>query len=140
MQDIISDLLNSPFAIVLFAIFLIVFLILILVLTRYRTFKPNEYVIWLRRGRIRRVGIGGSVIKLPLFDEIYTIPTMLQIEYDGKRQSLLQWVKDYKSNVPEGLLETVAKIQAEKNSISDWESEMGYIKIIFETKPSQKYR
>ena len=79
------------------------------------------------------MGIGGSVIKLPSFDEIYTIPTMLQIEFDGKRQSLLQWVKDYKGNVPEELLEAAARVSIKKKADSDLESEMGWIKILFDT-------
>jgi len=78
MQDIVSDLLNSPFAIVIVAIILIVFLILILFLTRYRTFRPNEYVIWLRRGKVKRASTGGSAIVLPIFDEIIIIPTTVQ--------------------------------------------------------------
>ena len=139
MQDIVSDLLNSPFAIVIVAIILIVFLILILFLTRYKVFfKPNQYVIWLRRGRVRRASIGGSTITLPIFDEIYTIPTMLQIEFDGKRQSLLKWIQEYKEKVPEELLQAAARVSTEKKTDGNLESEMGWIKILFDTGGSHR--
>ncbi len=42
---------------------------------RYRKFKTNEYVIFLRGGKVKSAGRGGHVIKLPLIDEIIVIPT-----------------------------------------------------------------
>ena len=56
----------------------VVILIIILILTRYKTFRPNEYVIWLRRGKVKRASSGGSAIVLPVFDEIIIIPTTVQ--------------------------------------------------------------
>jgi len=43
--------------------------------SRYRKFKTNEYVIFLRGGKVKSAGRGGHVIKLPLIDEIIVIPT-----------------------------------------------------------------
>lgn len=43
--------------------------------SRYYKFKTNEYVIHLRSGKVKSAGRGGSVIKLPLVDEIVVIPT-----------------------------------------------------------------
>ena len=43
--------------------------------SRYRKFKTNEYVIFLRGGKVKSAGRGGHVIQLPLIDEIIVIPT-----------------------------------------------------------------
>ncbi|MFX0093255.1 MAG: SPFH domain-containing protein [Candidatus Hodarchaeota archaeon] len=53
-------------------------LFLIFFVSRYRKFRPNEYVIHLRQGRVLRSGTGGRVILLPLLDEVIVIPTTVQ--------------------------------------------------------------
>ncbi|MHA1820770.1 MAG: SPFH domain-containing protein [Promethearchaeota archaeon] len=59
---------------VLVALFL-VFLFFVFLVSRYNKFKTNQYVIHLRNGKIKNAGLGGSIIKLPLIDEIIVIPT-----------------------------------------------------------------
>ena len=63
---------------------------------------------------------------------------MLQIEFDGRQQSLLKWIQEYKEKVPEELLQAAARVSTEKKTDSDWESEMGWIKILFDAKASKK--
>lgn len=46
--------------------------------SRYRKYKTNEYVIWLRGGKVRKTGTGGSGFILPLIDEVISIPTTVQ--------------------------------------------------------------
>ncbi|MFX0207739.1 MAG: SPFH domain-containing protein [Candidatus Hodarchaeota archaeon] len=64
------------YAIVLF--FFITIIFVIFYISRYRKFSPNQYVIHLRNGKVFRVGIGGRLLLLPLFDEVFTIPTTIQ--------------------------------------------------------------
>ncbi|MHA1983810.1 MAG: SPFH domain-containing protein [Candidatus Hodarchaeales archaeon] len=53
-------------------------LIVVFYAARFKKFKPNEYVIWLRRGKSIRSGTGGSGFVYPLIDEIIVIPTVVQ--------------------------------------------------------------
>jgi flotillin len=54
---------------------IIFLLFLIFAATRYRKFKTNQFVIHLRRGKVRSAGLGGSLWLLPLLDEYIVIPT-----------------------------------------------------------------
>ena len=54
------------------------FLFLMFVVSRYRKFKTNEFVIYLRNGKVRRAGVGGRVFLMPLIDEVLIIPTTIQ--------------------------------------------------------------
>ncbi|MFX1535129.1 MAG: SPFH domain-containing protein [Promethearchaeota archaeon] len=53
-------------------------LFLMFYVSRYRKFRPNEYVIHLRNGRVLRSGTGGRVFLLPVLDEVIVIPTTVQ--------------------------------------------------------------
>ena len=60
---------------------LLVFLILLIIAfirSRYKIFETNVYVIHFRRGRVKKAGLGGSYIVLPIFDELAVIPTVAQ--------------------------------------------------------------
>ncbi len=64
------------YGIVIIGALLILFLLFYV--SRYRKFKPNEYVIHLRNGKVKKAGTGGRVFLYPLFDEIIVIPTTVQ--------------------------------------------------------------
>ena len=70
-------LLDNLWLIIVFA-FVLFFLFVIFYVSRYNKYKTNEYVIHFRRGKIKRAGTGGTVIKWPVFDEIIVIPTTVQ--------------------------------------------------------------
>ncbi|MCK5159688.1 MAG: hypothetical protein KAR08_11050, partial [Candidatus Heimdallarchaeota archaeon] len=53
-------------------------LFLIFLISRYRKFKTNEYVIRFRNGKIKSAGKGGRCILMPIIDEIVVIPTTTQ--------------------------------------------------------------
>ena len=55
------------------SIFAIVFMIFLA--ARYRKFKTNQFVIHLRKGKVKSAGLGGSLWLLPLIDEYVVIPT-----------------------------------------------------------------
>jgi len=60
-------------------LFLLFVLFFVFLATRYRKFRPNQYVIWLRNGKPKKKsGIGGSGFILPLIDEVVVIPTTVQ--------------------------------------------------------------
>ena len=59
-------------------IIFLVLLILAFIKSRYKIFETNVYVIHFRRGKVKRAGLGGSYIILPIFDELVTIPTTAQ--------------------------------------------------------------
>ena len=61
------------FIVICVVIFFIVFLIFLA--ARYRKFKTNQFVIHLRKGRVKSAGLGGSLWLLPLIDEYVVIPT-----------------------------------------------------------------
>jgi len=54
---------------------IIAFLFLVYMVTRYRKFKTNQFVIHLRNGKVNHAGLGGSIWLLPLIDEYIVIPT-----------------------------------------------------------------
>ncbi|MHA2094810.1 MAG: SPFH domain-containing protein, partial [Candidatus Hodarchaeales archaeon] len=56
----------------------IFFLFVMYYVSRYHKYKTNEYVIHFRRGKIKRAGTGGTVVKWPVLDEIIVIPTTVQ--------------------------------------------------------------
>ncbi|TFF95390.1 MAG: hypothetical protein EU544_02875 [Promethearchaeota archaeon] len=64
----------SVIGFIITAIF-IVFFVLIFFASRYRKYKTNQFVIHLRNGKVKHAGLGGSLIKMPLLDEIIVIPT-----------------------------------------------------------------
>ncbi len=60
-------------AMVLFSLFFLLFLV-----GRYRKFSTNVYVIHWRHGRIKYAGLGGTLYKLPLIDEVKVLPASVQ--------------------------------------------------------------
>ena len=54
---------------------IIFLMIVIFMVTRYRKFKTNQFVIHLRNGKVKHAGLGGSIWLLPLIDEYIVIPT-----------------------------------------------------------------
>jgi uncharacterized membrane protein YqiK len=79
--------LNLTEIIILVVVLFVVLLILGFVFysTRFKKFKPNEYVIWLRRGKAVRSGTGGSGFVWPLIE-----PTFI-----GEFQILKQLLQKY---------------------------------------------
>ena len=67
-------------SLILVPVVLVIILVLIIILytSRYRKFKPNEYVIWLRNGKIRKAEKGGAGFLYPLIDSIVIIPVTVQ--------------------------------------------------------------
>jgi regulator of protease activity HflC (stomatin/prohibitin superfamily) len=57
------------------AVIVVAFLFLVFMITRYRKFKTNQFVIHLRNGKVKHAGLGGSIWLLPLIDEYIVIPT-----------------------------------------------------------------
>jgi regulator of protease activity HflC (stomatin/prohibitin superfamily) len=57
---------------------MVILLIIVFYASRYRKYKPNEYVIWLRNGKVRKASTGGSGVLLPLIDEVIIIPVTVQ--------------------------------------------------------------
>ena len=70
------------------AVITIVFLVIFFA-SRYYKFKPNEYVIHLRGGKVRSAGRGGKIIKLPLVDDIIVIPTTTRQTLLNSREKIL---------------------------------------------------
>ncbi|MFW9993443.1 MAG: SPFH domain-containing protein [Candidatus Odinarchaeota archaeon] len=68
----------DPVTIAIVVIGILFIMLLLFVVSRYRKYRPNEYVIHLRYGKVRSAGTGGSLYLLPLFDEIVVIPTTVQ--------------------------------------------------------------
>ncbi len=60
------------------AIVLLLFFVLLFLVSRYKKFKTNEFVIHLRNGRVKTAGNGGRLFKLPLIDDVIVIPTTTQ--------------------------------------------------------------
>ncbi len=71
-------------AIVLFSLFFVLFLV-----SRYRKFKTNVFVIHLRSGKVKTAGLGGKLYKLPLIDDVIVIPTTTQQTTMEARQNLV---------------------------------------------------
>jgi len=53
-------------------------LFIIFLISRYRKFKTNQYVIRFRNGKVLSAGKGGRVFLMPIIDEIVVIPTTTQ--------------------------------------------------------------
>ena len=53
-------------------------LFIIFLISRYRKFKTNEYVIRFRNGKIKSAGKGGRCFLMPVIDEVVIIPTTTQ--------------------------------------------------------------
>lgn len=70
----------SPNVIILIPVVLVIIVILLFIVysSRYRKFRPNEYVIWLRNGEVRKAEKGGSGWLYPLIDEVIIIPVTVQ--------------------------------------------------------------
>ena len=71
---------EGPGVISIFVV-LVIFLVLLIIAfirSRYKIFATNVYVIHFRRGKVKKAGLGGSYIILPIFDELAMIPTVAQ--------------------------------------------------------------
>lgn len=66
---------TAPLAIVISLTFTLFLLFWAL---RYRKFSPNQYIIWLRNGKVRKARMGGAGIIMPLIDQIIIVPASLQ--------------------------------------------------------------
>ena len=64
-------------------------LFLIFLISRYRKFKTNEYVIRFRNGKIKSAGKGGRTFLMPIIDEIVVIPTTTQQTFLEAREKVL---------------------------------------------------
>jgi regulator of protease activity HflC (stomatin/prohibitin superfamily) len=68
----------GPYSVWIVTVTVLFFFFLLFLLTRYRKFKTNEFVIYLRNGKVKRAGLGGRLFLLPLIDEVIVIPTTIQ--------------------------------------------------------------
>lgn len=81
---------------------IVVFLVLIFLVSRYRKFKTNQFVIHLRNGKVKSAGLGGNIWLLPLIDEYIIIPTTsIQTNLEAHEQVLS---KEYQSISITGML------------------------------------
>ncbi|MHA1270960.1 MAG: SPFH domain-containing protein [Candidatus Helarchaeota archaeon] len=81
---------------------IILFLFIIFMVSRYRKFKPNQYVIHLRNGKVKNAGLGGNIWLLPLIDEYVIIPTTsIQTNLEAHEQVVS---KEYQSISITGML------------------------------------
>ncbi|NHJ32136.1 MAG: hypothetical protein FK732_04680 [Asgard group archaeon] len=64
-------------------------LFLIFLISRYRKFKTNEYVIRFRNGKIKSAGKGGRCFLMPIIDEVVVIPTTTQQTFLEAREKVL---------------------------------------------------
>lgn len=69
---------NEPWMLAVIVAVMIFILFIVIYASRYRKFRPNEYVIWLRHGKVRKASTGGSGVLLPLIDEIIIVPVTVQ--------------------------------------------------------------
>lgn len=58
----------------------ILFVIIALFKSRYRTFTNREFVLFFRKGKLKRQGYGGAHFILPIFDEIIVLSTTVQTQ------------------------------------------------------------
>jgi flotillin len=81
---------------------IIVFLFIIFMVSRYRKFRTNEFVIHLRHGKVKVAGLGGNIWLLPLIDDYIIIPTTsIQTNLEAHEQVLS---KEYQSISITGML------------------------------------
>lgn len=71
-----SDGIELTYFVIAFGFVLIFYLLFMI--SRYRKFRPNMYVIHLRNGRVKRASLGGSLFLIPLIDEVLVIPVSAQ--------------------------------------------------------------
>lgn len=70
--------------------------------SRYRKFRTNQFVIHLRNGKVKKAGLGGNIWLLPLIDEYIIIPTTsIQTNLEAHEQVLS---KEYQSISITGML------------------------------------
>jgi flotillin len=74
---------------VIVACVLLGFFILLFLVSRYKKFRTNEFVIHLRNGKVRTAGLGGKLFKLPLIDDVVVIPTTTQQTSLEAKQNLV---------------------------------------------------
>ncbi len=81
---------------------IIIFLFIVFMVSRYRKFRTNQYVIHLRNGRVKHAALGGSLWLLPLIDEYIVIPTTsIQTSLEAHEQVVS---KEYQSISITGML------------------------------------
>ena len=68
----------GPYSVWIVTLTVLFFFFMLFLLSRYRKFKTNEFVIYLRNGKVKRAGLGGRLFMLPLIDEVIVIPTTIQ--------------------------------------------------------------
>ncbi|MHA1253358.1 MAG: SPFH domain-containing protein, partial [Candidatus Helarchaeota archaeon] len=54
---------------------IIAFIFIVFMVSRYRKFRTNQFVIHFRNGKVKSAGLGGNIWLLPLIDEYILIPT-----------------------------------------------------------------
>lgn len=64
-------------------------LFLIFLISRYRKFKTNEYVIRFRNGKVKSAGKGGRCFLMPIVDEVVIIPTTTQQTFLEAREKVV---------------------------------------------------
>jgi regulator of protease activity HflC (stomatin/prohibitin superfamily) len=64
--------------IIVIAMVVIMLMQIVVIYTRLRKFTPNDYVIWIRSGKVKKTSIGGSGLLLPMIDEVIALPLMIQ--------------------------------------------------------------
>jgi flotillin len=81
---------------------IIIFLFITFIVSRYRKFRTNEFVIHLRNGKVKSAGLGGNIWLLPLIDDFIIIPTTsIQTNLEAHEQVLS---KEYQSISITGML------------------------------------
>ncbi|MGQ4891438.1 MAG: SPFH domain-containing protein [Candidatus Njordarchaeia archaeon] len=115
--------------IVVLIIFLVI-LIIAFIRSRYKIFPTNVYVIHFRRGRVKKAGLGGSYIILPVFDKLATIPTVAQ-KVDISAERVIS--KENQEVIIHGFV-VWSVVEPEKTfSNVQWENISPYIKDITES-------
>lgn len=104
-------------------------LFLIFLISRYRKFKTNEYVIRFRNGKIKSAGKGGRCFLMPIIDEIVVIPTTTQQTFlEAKEKVLSREFQDVSVNA--FVFWKVVKPDVAFTAVSWNERESDYIEII----------
>ncbi len=81
---------------------IVFFLFIVFMMTRYRKFRTNQFVIHLRNGKVKHAALGGSLWLLPLIDEYIVIPTTsIQTNLEAHEQVVS---KEYQSISITGML------------------------------------
>ncbi|MHA1428536.1 MAG: SPFH domain-containing protein [Candidatus Helarchaeota archaeon] len=100
-MNILQDI--NPWIIgIIITTIIIIFLFIIFIVSRYRKFRTNEFVIHLRNGKVKSAGLGGNIWLLPLIDDYIIIPTTsIQTNLEAHEQVLS---KEYQSISITGML------------------------------------